>query len=80
VLPSHDETGYPAPHGAPDRTAGSERADAAGPESPSRQADRVAAVETALQQLSGQPLEEHAAGYERLHAELQAALAEIDGA
>ncbi len=37
-------------------------------------------IGAALAELAARPLAEHAEGYERLHADLQAALAEIDGA
>jgi hypothetical protein len=48
---------------------------------PARQSatDRIAAQLEALDTLPGRPLTEHADVYQQVHAELQAALGEIDG-
>jgi hypothetical protein len=64
----------------PDRSAeGEAPAQSAEPTQPTRPTalDRI---DAALEQLADRPLAEQADGYERLHADLQAALAEIDGA
>lgn len=48
---------------------------AAAPVTPARIAERLVALDT----VGDLPLAEHAEAYQRLHLELQAALAEIDG-
>lgn len=62
----------PAGVRADDATLSGDPARRAGGQSPARIA--------ALNELAARPLAEHPAGYERLHADLRAALAEIDDA